>query len=56
MFATQIAQNVNVSTTQRDVEIDKKEMHKPVEENDSGYEETALVSAHVLDQKSHFHN
>lgn len=56
MFATQIAQSVNVSTTRRDVEIDKKEMSKPVEENDRGYEETAFVSAHVLDQKSHFHN
>lgn len=32
MFATQIAQSVNVSTTRRDVEIDKKEMSKPVEE------------------------
>lgn len=45
MFATKIAQSVNVSTTRRDVEIDKKEMSKPVEENDRGYEETAFVSA-----------
>ena len=34
-----------MSQLYRDVEIDKKEMHKPVEKTDRGYEETAFVSS-----------
>lgn len=38
-------ESINISTTQRDVEIDKKETHKPVEKTDRGYEEMAFVSS-----------
>lgn len=38
-------ESVTISTIQTDVETDKKEMHKPVEKNYRGYEETEFVSS-----------